>query len=503
MINSNPRILFGMAASEAARNILQQLSRMGCESRFTSDSSEFSAALGERDADLVILGTSFDYVAGLKLCRELTGKRPVVVLLSEEGSPSTTSVVEAVKLGAEDVIFPPYDPIRLHGLATIAKSNSDSASHRGFIAPNHTSVVDQQIDGFQSKPPSSERHAAIQQLKSVLVGDSKAMQHVRDLIISVADTAAAVMITGESGTGKELVARAIHQFSPRAAEPFVPVNMAAIPQSLAESLLFGHEKGAFTNAISAQPGWCASANEGTLFLDEIGEMELSLQPKLLRFLQEGVIHSVGAKQARQVDVRIITATNRPVESLVREKVLREDLFFRLHVVPIHLPPLRERREDIPALADLFLKRAAARHHRPVKRFSQDAVRELQRAAWPGNIRQLENLVERLVIFAKHEEIQTCDFPMDFHGDYMFTATANFFEESSMVGEANLSTDGKSRKLSMIEEKERAAILEALRRADGHVVTASQLLGMGQATLYRKIQKYAIPKWSRRKTWPAR
>jgi DNA-binding NtrC family response regulator len=334
----------------------------------------------------------------------------------------------------------------------------------------------------------------LEQVKALIQGDSAALRSVRQLIVDVADTCATVMIYGESGTGKELVANAIHRLSKRAAGPFVPVNMSAIPQGLAESMLFGHEKGAFTNAVDRHLGWCALADGGTLFLDEIGEMELAIQPKLLRFLQEGSIQRVGSGKQTRVDVRLITATNRDPSVVVEEGRMREDLFFRLHVVPIYLPPLRQRPEDIAPLAELFVHRAALRHGRSVQGFTKAALDILTQFNWPGNVRQLENAIERLVIFSRHTIIEPMDIPAEFHSPAPISRCVPRFSDADL--DLHPQSDGLG--LTAIQRTERTAIIDALQRTGGHVVDAARLLGLGQATMYRKIKQYAVPNRRKRR-----
>ena len=339
-------------------------------------------------------------------------------------------------------------------------------------------------------------------------GSSAAMESVRRHVLEVATTSATVMIWGQSGTGKELVARAIHRYSSRSENPYLPVNMSAIPDGLAESLLFGHVKGSFTHATQSNEGLCETADNGTLFLDEISEMEISLQPKLLRFLQEGTVRRVGAQTEKQVDVRIIAASNHDPESVIRDGKLRSDLFYRLNVVPIYLPPLSERREDIAELAELFLSRAVATHKRSAQGFTDEAMRILIEYDWPGNIRQLENAVERIAIFAKGDLVEPMDIPSEFHSpSYLPIAAGNGKSATSWSsGDRSWQADEPPPpvvrpQLSEVQQFERAAIIDALQRADGHVVDAANLVGLGQATLYRKIKQYDIPheRHRRRKT----
>ncbi len=342
------------------------------------------------------------------------------------------------------------------------------------------------------------------QVVRLIRGRSAAIEAIRNTICHLAPTQATVMIFGESGTGKELIARAIHASSRRSKRPFVPVNMSAIPHGLAESFLFGHERGAFTSAIQKQKGWCRVAHEGTLFLDEIGEMELAIQPKLLRFLQEGSIQTVGGQTVEKVDVRLICATNRDPLHLVGDGHLREDLYFRLNVIPIYVPPLRDRREDIEELALLFLKTSAERHERPVRGFTDEAMKALVSHRWPGNVRQLENMVERLVIFAKGEFIEATEIPRELqvpcgHRRYgVLGTTGNENDANGQAAESDADgADAILDHLSPFQLNERLLIVDALERADGHVIRAARLLGLGQATMYRKIKRYAIP---RKRKW---
>jgi DNA-binding NtrC family response regulator len=319
-------------------------------------------------------------------------------------------------------------------------------------------------------------------MSQTMIGDSAAMEHVRHLIGAVAETDAKVLILGETGTGKELVARAIHEQSRRIAHPFVPVNMAALPRDLAESLLFGHEKGAFSGADAARKGCCETADKGTLFLDEIGEMDLYLQAKLLRFLQDGTVHRVGSSRPCPVDARVVAATNRSSEELVSDGRLREDLYYRLNVFPIVVPPLRQRREDIPLLAERFLRRVAERTGRGVAEFNSGAMEILQAYDWPGNVRELENLVERLVILARTPCIDADSLPSHLRRPGA-TSPGIDVPKAPHVDDVP--------ELRRMDRVERTAILDALSHSKGNVVAAARHLGIGQATLYRKIKRYNI------------
>lgn len=326
---------------------------------------------------------------------------------------------------------------------------------------------------------------------SPLLGNSAAMKELRDLIRNVVVSDAAVMILGESGTGKELVARAIHDCSHRASEEFVPVNMGGLPENLVESILFGHEKGAFTGADLTHGGLCEHAHQGTLFLDEIGEMSRELQPKLLRFLQNHSVQRVGSTQIRKVDTRIISATNRTIDELVGSGLLRKDLYFRLYVVPIIVPPLRERADDIPLLATAFLSRKCREMRRQLS-FSDEALSLLCEYNWPGNIRQLENFVERMIVLAKGEIIDADALPREWFSRG-FVAAGGGNGHSPMPCCTSEPVTINNRQLTRMESAERHLIIDALHRNNGVVSAAARFLGLGQATIYRKIRSFEIPK----------
>ncbi|MCA9265051.1 MAG: sigma-54-dependent Fis family transcriptional regulator [Planctomycetales bacterium] len=409
--------------------------------------------LEQQTVDLVLLDLCWSRGDGMEFFTEIVDREPnlpVIILTAQDSVPQ---VVRAVKLGAYDFLTKPPQFSRLEQVVAAALKNSPSSLPAAAQPAMDTS--------------------------DTILGTSWPIQHVRELIAQVAATDAKILITGESGTGKELVARAIHQQSLRAERSFVPVNTAALPATLAESVLFGHEKGSFTGADEMQQGWCEVAHEGTLFLDEIGEMDVILQAKLLRFLQDHTFQRVGSSKVRTSDVRVIAATNGEPPNLIDEGRLRSDLYHRLNVVPIHLPPLRERREDIPILVDAFVKRYAARFRKPVQGLTTEAIRHLQAYAWPGNVRELENIIQRLVVLSKTNQIDVEQLPPE-------TWAAN-------LTDARLSPNGdRPHQPRAIDQMEKKAILDALRRTEGNAVSAARLLGMGQATMYRKIKRYQIP-----------
>jgi DNA-binding NtrC family response regulator len=444
-------------------NILEfHLTEWGYEARCAQNREQLFQHLSVAAADLVLLDLNFGEHSGIEVLSLLNreGCAPPVVILTAYGSIPTA--IEATKLGAYDYLNKPPDPQHLQALvARIVERRRVQRRARGFNTSD-------------SAPPESPP----------MLGDSLAMARVRTMIDEVAATDAKVLILGESGTGKELVARAIHAQSRRARGLFVPVNMAALPPSLAESVLFGHEKGSFTGADVRQKGWCEMADGGTLLLDEIGEMDLALQAKLLRFLQDHTFQRVGSSTVRTVDVRVLAATNRDPQELVREGRLREDLYYRLNVLPITLPPLRARRGDIRLLATCFLQRAAEKNQKRVTGFTEAALEALERYDWPGNVRQLENLVQRMVILSHGEEIPLESLPRE------------FFEDRDAAGEAGLEdrwtrTEAGDEDLRRIDRIEKQAILDALEKSEGSVATAARRLGIGQATVYRKLKRYGI------------
>jgi sigma-54 specific flagellar transcriptional regulator A len=329
-----------------------------------------------------------------------------------------------------------------------------------------------------------------------LVGNSDSIRQVRKLIEQVADTEASVLILGESGTGKEVVARNIHSLSSRTNKPFVPINCGAIPGELLESELFGHEKGAFTGAITSRQGRFELANGGTLFLDEIGDMPLAMQVKLLRVLQERCFERVGSNKSIGVNVRIIAATHRNLEVAIQEGKFREDLFYRLNVFPIEMPPLRNRSKDISLLFNELISRIEG-EHRPIVRLMPDAMEALSCYSWPGNVRELANMVERLSILYPNGIVCKEDLPRRFHGDYK----SSYIEVSSSGAEREtllqiisqdqvLNTDGIDLKEHLVKT-ELALISQALDESDWVVAHAASYLNMRRTTLVEKMRKYGL------------
>jgi transcriptional regulator with GAF, ATPase, and Fis domain len=320
-----------------------------------------------------------------------------------------------------------------------------------------------------------------------LVGKSAKMRQVFDLTSKLAGSNATVLITGESGTGKELVARTIHNLGPRAAGPFVPVNCGAIPEELLESELFGHVRGAFTGAINARQGRFQLAHGGTLFLDEIGEMSPKLQVKLLRVLQEREFEPVGSDKPIRVDVRVIAATNRDLLTAVKERRFREDLFYRLNVLPVHLPPLRERVGDLALLIDYFLLLHGRKNGLPAIRLEAEAAARLEQYRWPGNVREVENLVERLVILSEDDVIRVSDLP-----DYVLNAAPACADNEDPVSLHDLRLPPEGVDLNgFIQSIEDRLILQALSRTGGNKTLAAELLRLNRTTLIERMRKKGL------------
>ncbi|MEM1190549.1 MAG: sigma-54 dependent transcriptional regulator [Pseudomonadota bacterium] len=378
---------------------------------------------------------------GLQWLAEIRRRDPdaVVVLMTAFGDLNTA--VEAMRDGAADFVLKPWQNERLVQTLTVAASLRRSRT---------------QVSALGEPAPSS-----------TMVAGSPAMQRVLKVVERVAATNATVLVRGENGTGKELIARALHSQSPRAAAPLVSVDLGAVSETLFESELFGHRRGAFTGADSDRAGRFQAASGGTLFLDEIGNLPLALQTKLLRALENREITPLGTDTPIEVDIRLIAACNQPLEDLVAQGEFREDLLYRINTITIELPPLRERLDDIPALADVFAREAARRYHLPERGFSADALSALKAWHWPGNIRELSHAVERAVILSDSDVLTAGDF--------------EFARRHGEVAHTSLN----------LEENERRLVREALSRHTGNVSRAAEALGITRAALYRRMQKFEL------------
>ena len=435
------------------RRVLQIL----CE-RLDLDSTAFESAepalelLREESVAIVLTDLRMPRMNGIEFMRELRrlDEEVPVVVLTAYGT--VEAAVEAMKLGAVDFLAKPFD---VDALEMLIQRSLESRRHRAEV----------RYWREQAEPAQ-----AIEDL----IGTAPAMQGVFALIRKVAPAKSAVLITGETGTGKELVARAIHRLSPRNDELFVPLNCSAIPGELLESELFGHVKGAFSGAISDRVGKFQAADGGTLFLDEIGDMDLQLQAKLLRVLEDGVIEPVGSNRRARVDVRIVSSTNRDLEAGVTAGRFREDLFYRLNVFRFELPPLRERREDVPALAASFLSQFGSELAKGDLRLSESAATLLRQYEWPGNVRELRNLMERAAVLAESDTIGAEAV------ETLLPAPAGDRPEDEPLDLA-----------AAVAEVERKTILRALAASDGNKQAAAEQLGIGERTLWTKLKKFGL------------
>jgi len=425
--------------------------------------------------DLVLMDIRMGGITGLETLRRLRqlDTKLLVILMTAYGT--TQTAIEAMKLGAYDYLLKPFDVPKLKEIvANALKAARDM----------------KQVVSYQPLLESEDYELGI-------VGRSDAMQQVFKLIGQVAASDATALITGESGTGKELVARAIYHHGERAQQPFLAVNCAAIPEQLLESELFGHERGAFTGATIQRIGKFEQCNQGTIFLDEIGDMTPPTQTKILRVLQSGTFERVGGNQPIRVNVRVIAATNKPLEQAVAARQFREDLFYRLNVVRIHLPPLRERREDIPLLVNYFLKKLAREQEREPKSIAAAAVRVLEKYHWPGNVRELENILRRAHVIAKSGAILSGDLPAEITGQGAANVSrAAGPADGSVADAAALARQlfhiaKRDPKLKVLPAVERELVIAALKDTDNNQVQAAKLLGITRATLRKRIEKFGI------------
>jgi two-component system nitrogen regulation response regulator GlnG len=453
---------------------------------FSSENIELAtAASGEEGLrvipkfkpDLVLMDVRMTGMTGLETLRKIrvTDPKLLVILMTAYGT--TQTAIEAMKLGAYDYLLKPFDIAKLKELVSSAlKASRDM----------------KQVVSYEPLLQSEDYEQGI-------IGRSGPMQQVFKLIGQIAATDTTALITGESGTGKELAARAIYHHSDRATQPFLAVNCAAIPEQLLESELFGHERGAFTGATVQRIGKFEQCNKGTIFLDEIGDMTPATQTKILRVLQSGTFERVGGNSPLQVDVRVIAATNKPLEAAVAAKQFREDLFYRLNVVRIHLPPLRDRRDDIPLLVNYFLEKIAREQNRRPKSIATAAEKLLEKYHWPGNVRELENAIRRAHVLSKSDAILPGDLPPEISGA---TDSASLPPMSSAAGETSGSDAAsfarqlfqiakRDPKLKIIPTVERELVIQALKETNNNQVSAAKLLGITRATLRKRIEKFGI------------
>jgi two-component system response regulator HydG len=427
------------------------LRQLGYQTEVTTSPAEALELVVSKDFQAVISDLSMAEMDGLSLCEQILAKRPNIPVIVVTGQGSMETAIGAMRVGAYDFITKPFDP-KLLGL-TVARA----------VRTQHLQSEVVRLREALTEVPEGLR----------VIGDSSAIRRVNELIARVAKSDASVLITGETGTGKELVARSLHKHSGRG--PFVAVNCAAVPPNLLESELFGHTRGAFTDAKLSRKGLFLEATGGTLFLDEVGEMPLEMQAKLLRALQERVVRPVGADIEQPFDARIVTATHRDLEDDVAKRRFRQDLFYRINVVSINVPPLRERGSDVLKLASHFLQKSADRTGQTMRRLSPPVAERILVYDWPGNVRELENCIERAIALSRFEELTIEDLPeriRTYRPDH-FVMTADDVEE-----------------IISLDELERRYIARALKLLNGNKARAAQLLGVDRRTLYRRLGKYA-------------
>ncbi|MFZ5623448.1 MAG: sigma-54-dependent transcriptional regulator [Gemmatimonadota bacterium] len=443
---------------EALRQVLEY---EGMQVRVGTSGGEAITVYPEFRPHVVLLDVKMAGRDGLDTLSRLRELDPAAQVVMISGHGTIATAVEATQRGAFDFLEKPLDSDRL--LVTLRNA-----------------IAQAELAG------ENERLRAAVRQRYAMVGTSPALMAVKELVARVGPTNARVLITGENGTGKELVARALHEASPRRTKPFIEVNCAAIPAELIESELFGHVKGSFTGAFADRAGKFEQADGGTIFLDEIGDMSASAQAKVLRVLQEGLVTRIGGSKAVQVDVRVIAATNKDLEKEIAEGRFREDLLYRLNVVPIVVPPLRERIEDIPALVEHFVAQLVTVGGLAPKRFASEAIQALQQRSWPGNIRELRNAVERVLILSPGPVITAGDVarlvpgpagPMHAAGDGRPAGQANPFASTTFE--------------AFKQEAERAFLLQKLREHDWNVSETARSLDMPRSNLYKKIERYGL------------
>ena len=447
---SRPSILI-VEDEKNTRDGLARALRRSFDVMLAEDGARALEMFNSRPVDIVLSDLRMPGMDGMTLLKRVLAQTPDVIFILITAYGSIESAVEATKFGAYDFLTKPV--------------NLEHLDHKLQQA-------------LRSRGLESENKELRQQLESKfglenVVGESESMQTVFDTVRQVSPSRANVLIEGESGTGKELIAHAIHQLSPRALGPFIPVHCAALSESLLESELFGHEKGAFTGATGRRKGRFEMADGGTLFLDEIGEIDPAAQVKILRVVEERQFERVGGGETVDVDVRLIAASNRDLRAMVEAGTFREDLFYRLYVVAIRMPSLRERREDVPLLIQHFLAFFAAENDKEIRGMTPDALEALVGYAWPGNVRELRNVIERMVVMSRGSKLSIRDVPSQVREGSGYTARGRSGTELSL------------------EDAEKNMIIKALRATRGNRTRAAQQLGISRRTLHRKLNEYEL------------
>lgn len=446
------RVLFVDDEEAIASMMRLELPRMGHDATICTSGADAVAALENHTFDAAIIDLRMPGLSGWEVVEQLRLLSPETEFVISTGNGSMDDAIQAIRQGAYDFL---PKPCRLFEIASVLKRIAEKREMR-----HKTIALENRLEAVQGKCD--------------LIGDTPGMQRVKKLIQKIAPSESTVLVLGETGTGKELVAKRVHDFSERAEAPFVAVNCGALPENLVESEFFGHKKGAFTGADTHRKGLFEVANGGTLFLDELGELDKSMQVKLLRFLESGEVRRVGENEAFTVDVRVVCATNRDLQEMVTEGTFREDLFFRVNTFEIHLPPLRERREDIPELARFLIARHLRRPSVPEDFIAADALEVLKQHTWSGNVRELANALEHAVILSDGHTIKAEDLP-----DSVLKAAGSVQEASVQFGEQPRT----------LREMEMEMIYHVLEKHDGDKPKTARELGIALKTLYNKLNQY--------------
>ncbi len=440
-----------------ARESLKMILKNDYEVFLAKNAEEAFLQVKAHSPDVILLDIILPDLDGLRVLEKIKQSDPDMIVIMITATKTVKTAVEAMKLGAYDYVTKPFDVDELRLI--ISRSLS-------------TKALEQEVKFRREEMDKSFDFGNI-------IGKSKSMKEIFKVVKQIADSRSTALIMGESGTGKELISRAIHYNSNRRNFPFVTINCAAIPETLIESELFGHEKGAFTNAIEKKLGRFEVAHQGTLFLDEIGELSLATQAKILRFLEEKEFNRVGGSKTIKVDVRLITATNKDLNQMIKKGSFREDLYYRINVVPIVIPPLRERKEDIPLLIDHFISKFDVENNKNVKGITKEALELMMQYEWPGNIRELENLIERVIALTSNESIQLNELPLSFKN----IPKINGLKESVLNGKVSF--------VQAEEEFEREVILDALKKTNYIQSHAAEILGISRRILKYKMDKLGI------------
>jgi DNA-binding NtrC family response regulator len=460
-MSTAPKTLLIVDDDEGMRETLTAILRREYTVLTAASGEAALETLATTNVDLMLLDVRLPKIGGLDVLTQVKEHHPQIEIIVISAVNEVETAVKAMKLGAYHYITKDFEYDALRSLVRRAAEKQD---------------LSRQVDTLRAQV--AEQHFSSDDF---VIGPSPVVREVTEVVRKIARLTATVLIQGESGTGKEMLARLLHRESRRATGPFIAVNLAAVPSELVESTLFGHERGAFTGALKQQRGKFELASGGTLFLDEIGDLRLDLQAKLLRALQEGEIERVGSVKPMKTDFRLVVATNVDLARAVKEGRFREDLFYRINVIPIRMPPLRERLEDLPALINVFISRFNARFHKDVLGVSDQVVAVLKRYWWPGNIRELQNLIERLVAIDERGFIHEQDLPLELQLMYLNSPQPSH----------------EGRFADAVAAFERNLILRALEQCGWNVSAAGRYLGIPHATLKSKIQRHGIRELSRR------